>query len=102
MSILTDFDPLSMNICIFSAFDPKRSLNVEKWHKGAKMPNKMTECIFNALAFLFYVDVVVAVNSYRYWPLMLPLTYRDDTHRHIDTLGRLQNIQSYKKKKQER
>ena len=33
------------------------SLHVEKRVQIAKMPNKMTECIFNALAFLFVVNL---------------------------------------------
>ena len=62
MSIFTDFDPLSMNICIFSVFDQKRPFKYSYcyficWKRvhRRKMLNKMTECIFNALAFLFFL-----------------------------------------------
>ena len=53
MPILTDFDPLSMNVCIFSAFDQKRPFNCWTNVARRKILNKMTECIVNALTFLF-------------------------------------------------
>ena len=66
MSIRTDFDPVSMNICIFSGFDQKRPLKqrsnietAEQMVQRRTIPNKMTECIFNALAFLLYLDLSV-------------------------------------------
>ena len=60
MSILIDLGPLIMNICILSEFDQKWTLNCNLVHWIAKQKsqthvgiNKMTECIFNALGFLF-------------------------------------------------
>ena len=49
MPILTDFDPLSMNVCIFSAFDQKRPFNCWTNVARRKILNKMTECFVNAL-----------------------------------------------------
>ena len=68
MAILTNFHPLSMNKCIFSAFDQNDRINiavvsgtVEQWVQRRKMLNKMTECIFNALAFLFVLLFTVLI-----------------------------------------
>ena len=64
MSILADFDPLSTNICISSALDQKRlSYRLEKNVQWRKRSNKMTECIFNALAFLFTTNITAVMSS---------------------------------------
>ena len=56
MPFLTYLDPLSTNICISSALDQKRlSYRLEKNVQWRKRSNKMTECILNALAFLFLI-----------------------------------------------
>ena len=78
MSILTDCDPLSMHICIFSAFDQQRpfeiavvSLTAEQMVQRRTILNKMTECIFNALAFLFFISYLISKTSVE--SVMLPL-----------------------------
>ena len=67
MPILTYLDPLNTNISIFNAFDQKRtfeyiaivSVTAEQRVQRRKMLNKMTECIFNALAFLFLLLILI-------------------------------------------
>ena len=60
MSIQNDLNLLIMNMCILIAFDQKRTFNCNCVHCIAKQKvqrhkgiNKMTERIFNVLAFLF-------------------------------------------------
>ena len=53
MPILTDFDPLNMNICIFNAFDLNDIrkvifVTVELRAPKCNDTNNMTEWIFNA------------------------------------------------------